>query len=208
MLIREHDTALSDAEWQDFLSSHDFGQLVVPRADQLPMIVPAHFVYQPPDTVLLHLARVNPVFEALPHAPQVVLAVIGAYTYIPVPWNAAPGTDPDYGIPTSYYGAVQLTCRPSLVDDAQGKAEVLKRQLAHFQPQGDHAPVEPGDSPFGRGIRAITAIRLSIIGVRAKFKFGGNKAPEHRRLIADRLAERAQGFDLEARRYLLQRLPS
>src|SRR5579864_1656299 len=121
MLIREHDAASSDAEWQDFLRTHDFGQLIVPRADQLPMIVPAHFLYRAPDTVLLHLARINPVFEALPHAPEVVLAVVGAYTYVPVRWNAPPGGDPDYGIPTSYYAAVQLACVPSMVDGAAEK---------------------------------------------------------------------------------------
>lgn len=205
MLIRKQDASTSDEEWQDFLRTHDFGQLIVPRAGGVPMIVPAHFLFTG-DDVVLHLARGNPVFEILPDTPQVVLAVVGAYTYIPGRWNAAPGSDPDYGIPTSYYAAVQLTCRPAIVDDPDHLAALLRRQLAHFQPQADHGPVEPGGSPYGKALQAITGIRLTIVEVRAKFKFGGNKLPAHRLLIAELLRERAQGFDLEARQNLLRRL--
>ena len=32
MLIHKHDAALDDAEWHDFLATHDFGELIVPGA--------------------------------------------------------------------------------------------------------------------------------------------------------------------------------
>jgi hypothetical protein len=34
-------------------------------------------------------------------------------------------------------------------------AKILERQLAHFQPEGKHAPVEPGDNPYGKELSAI-----------------------------------------------------
>jgi len=44
-----------------------------------------------------------------------------------------------------------------------------------------------------------------VTAVRAKFKYGGNKPPEHRELLADRLAERAGPADAAARAHLLRR---
>jgi transcriptional regulator len=41
--------------------------------------------------------------------------------------------------------------------------------------------------------------------VRAKFKFAGNKEPDHRELIAGRLAERGAPHDAAARDHLLRR---
>ena len=49
-------------------------------------------------------------------------------------WNADPGTDPTYGVPTSYYTAVQLLCRAEVVDDPDEKAAILAVQLGHFEP--------------------------------------------------------------------------
>ena len=72
--------------------------------------------------MLLHLARPNPVWQALAADPHVVLALTGDYTYVEAEWNANPGTDPAYGVPTSYYTAVQLLCRAEVVDDPDEKA--------------------------------------------------------------------------------------
>ena len=45
-----------------------------------------------------------------------------------------------------------------------------------------------------------------MTGVRAKFKYGGNKEPDHRRLLAEHLAERGGPADAAARDHLLRRL--
>ena len=46
---------------------------------------------------------------------------------------------------------------------------------------------------------------LTVTGVRAKFKYGGNKEPEHREVLAERLAERDGPADARAREHLLRR---
>ena len=96
--------------------------------------MPTHFLYDGDSTVLLHLARPNPVWKALEADPHVVLALTGDYTYVEADWNADPGTDPAYGVPTSYYTAVQLLCRAEVVDDPDEKAAILAAQLGHFEP--------------------------------------------------------------------------
>jgi transcriptional regulator len=201
MLIRRHDAPLSDEEWHEFLADHDFGELIVPGVGRdLPVVVPTHFIYDGDKTVLLHLAQPNPVWEALAERPRALLSVFGAYTYIPGHWNQN-----EYGVPTSYYAAVQLACDAEIVDDPAGIAEILERQLAHFQPEGKHAPVEPGDNPYGKLLGSIRGIRLSVTDVRAKFKFGANRTVEHRRVVGTKLAERGRPLDLEARANLMRR---
>jgi transcriptional regulator len=206
MLIRPPDRALAEDEWRAFLGEHDFGQLIVPRGEGLPIVVPTHFVLDQNGDVLFHLARENPAFEALGAGRAVLFTVIGAYTYIPTDWNANPGADPRYGIPTSYYVAVQLTGDASVIDEPAALAAILALQLAHFQPEGGHAPVEPGDEPYGRALANIRGLRLAVRSVQAKFKVGGNKSAAHRREIADHLARRGRPLDLEARDHLLRRL--
>jgi transcriptional regulator len=202
VLIYRHDAALSDAEWRAFLVDHDFGELIVPGVGRdLPIVVPTHFVYDGDKTVLLHLAQPNPVWEALAERPRALLSVFGAYTYIPGHWN-----QDEYGVPTSYYAAVQLACDAEVLDDPAQIAAILERQLAHFQPEGKHAPVEPGDNRYGKLLGSIRGIRLSVTDVRAKFKFGANRTVEHRRAVAAKLAERGRPLDLEARGNLMRRI--
>jgi len=202
VLIRRHDEPLSDAEWRAFLADHDFGELIAPGAGRdLPIVVPTHFIYDGDKTVLLHLARPNPVWRALDERPRALLSVFGAYTFIPGHWN-----QDEYGVPTSYYAAVQLACDVEIVDEPAGIAAILERQLAHFQPEGKHAPVEPGDNPYGKLLGSIRGIRLSVTDVRAKFKFGANRTVEHREAVAAKLAERDRPLDVEARTNLVRRL--
>jgi transcriptional regulator len=202
VLIHPHDAALTDAEWRAFLADHDFGELIVPgSARDLPIVVPTHFIYDGDKTVLLHLATPNPVWEALAERPRALLSVFGAYTYIPGHWN-----QDEYGVPTSYYAAVQLACDAEVLDDPADVAAILERQLAHFQPEGKHAPVEPGDNRYGKLLGSIRGIRLSVTDVRAKFKFGANRTVEHRQVVAAKLAERGRPLDVEARAHVMRRI--
>jgi transcriptional regulator len=100
---------------------------------------------------------------------------------------------------------VQLACDIEPIDDDAALAKILERQLAHFQPEGKHAPVEPGDNPYGTKLSAIRGLRLTVTDVRAKFKFGGNRTPQHREVVAQKLGERGRPLDREARTYTLGR---
>src|SRR5690606_15216846 len=149
MLIHPWDAALDDAEWQAWLAEgHDFGQRCVNGPPgRPPLVVPTHFT-RDGSHLLVHLARPNPVWAAIERDPNVVLTVVGDYAFVPGPWRAGGATPPREGVPTSYYTAVQFTCRADIVDDAEGKAELLRRQMAHFHPDGDHAVVAVGQPPY------------------------------------------------------------
>jgi transcriptional regulator len=197
MLVHPWDAALDESEWQTWIADgHDFGQLSVNGLPgRPPAVVPTHFSCDGPD-LLVHLARPNPVWEAIERDPCVVLTVIGDHAFVPGPWRAPAGTPPLDGVPTSYYAAVQFTCRAGVVDDPEAKAELLRRQLAHFQPDGDHAAVAVDRPPYGRMLSGIRGLRLEVTGVRAKFKYDDHKPVEHRTAVADRLTARGEGLDV------------
>jgi transcriptional regulator len=206
VLVHPWDAALDDAEWRSWLAGgHDFGELIAPgRERDLPVVVPTHFVYDGDRTVRLHLARPNPVWEALDERPRAMLTVIGDYTYVPAEWGAAPGTDPQLGIPTSYYATVQLSCDVRIAEAAE-TAEILRQQMAHFEPNGRYLPVDAEHDHYRRRLPAIRGVVLTVTAVRTKFKYGGNKAAEHRALLAERLALRGGPADPAARAHLLRR---
>ena len=206
MLIHPWDEATRD-EWQGVLARADFGQLVTAGlVDGYPVVVPTHFLYDGDATVLLHLARPNPAWRALDADPHVVLALTGDYAYVEAAWNANPGTDPDLGVPTSYYTGVQLLGVAEVVDDPDEKAALLARQLAHFEPPGS-TRVTPSTAVESdrRQLSGIRGLRVTVEAVRAKMKYGGNKSAEHRAAIADHLAGRDGPFDAAARDRLLRR---
>jgi transcriptional regulator len=200
MLIHPWDAALDAAEWQDWLASTDrFGILAVNNLDpaRAPLVLPIHFTPAGGE-MLIHLARPNPVWPHLEPASEVRLAVIGDYAYIPTYWRAKAGGPDEDGVPTSYYSAVQFVCRPTVVDDAQGKAEILATQLADFQPEGRHAEVAVDAAPYGRMLPGIRGVRLAVLRVEAKFKYDDANPVEHREHVIGQLQQRGHGLDAGA----------
>jgi len=208
MLIHPWDAALDDTEWQGWLTTHDFGQLAVNGLPgEPPTVQPLHFAYDAErGEAVTHLARPNPIWPLLEADAQVTLSVVDDYTFIPGPWHAPEGAPPEHGTPTSFYAAVQLICTAYVIDDETEKAELLHRQLRHFQPRGDHAHVAPGQAPYGRMLPGIRGLRLRVAEVRAKFKYGGNKSRETQRRVTALLAERAAPHDAAARAHQSRRL--
>ncbi len=204
MLIHPWDAA-ADAEWREWLSGHDFGQLIAGGSGRdLPVVTPAHFAFDGDDTIITHLARPNPIWPLLEEHPRALLTVVDDYTYIRADWNTA--GDPAVGVPTSYYATVQLEGDVRLVDEPEAKAALLDKQLRHFEPDGARAPVSAApESADRRLLPGIRGIEFTITGVRAKFKFGGNKTAEDRERIAAKLAGRGARLDAEALAQLRRR---
>ncbi|MEU1176798.1 FMN-binding negative transcriptional regulator [Streptomyces sp. NPDC005820] len=207
MFIQPWDTALDDAEWQTWIADgHDFGLLSVNGLPgHAPIVVPTHFTVDG-STLLIHPARPNPVWKTIEVDPNVAFTVTGDYAFIPGPWRAKPGIPPTDGVPTSYYAAVQFTCQATIIDDPEDKAELLRQQMAHFQPDGDHAPVEVDQPPYGRMLPGIRGLRLDITEVRAKFKYDDHKPVGQRADTARRLTERGHGLDVPTANQQLRRL--
>ncbi|MFE4359645.1 FMN-binding negative transcriptional regulator [Kitasatospora sp. NPDC058184] len=189
MLIRSWDRG-DEAEWRAWLAEgRDFGLLAANGGPgEGPVLVPTHFLLDADrGEILLHLAAPNPLLAAVRADPKVTLAVTDGYAFAPGHWRGAPGT------PTSYYASVHFHCTAEVVESAAGKAEILNRQLAHFQPETPEVRVVPGEGELARQLPGLRGLRLTVDEVRAKFKYDDKKPAEAQYAIADRLAERADG---------------
>ena len=209
MFIAPVDATLGDREWRAFVAAHPFGHLVARGAldREVPVVVPTQFVLAG-TTVWLHLVRANPVFEALAENPRVVLSVADDWAFIPSAWKAIDAEDPALGIPTTYYGAVQLVGSAVVHDErtAPGTvAAILRRQLAVFQPE--LAVGDPAEAHTAK-LRGILGIEIRVERVSAKFKYGGNVDEAHRMAVVARLRERGGPGDAAAADHVLRRLES
>lgn len=203
MLIHPWDAAAGEHEWRRFAIDQGFGHLAAGGGPdrRRPVIVPTQFVLDE-DVALIHLARPNPIWRAIEENPYVVLSIAGDWAYIPSSWKTIDREDPADGVPTTYYGAVQLAGEAEIIDDQDGKLALLRRQLAALQPHEQYR--DP--ATHHRLLPGIRGIRLSISDVQAKFKYGGNVDRAHRLAVADRLERRGRPSDDAARQHLLRRL--
>src|SRR5277367_4188582 len=161
MFIAPADATRGEDEWRSFVVSHPFGHLVAPGgpARDLPVVVPTQFVLEG-GTVWLHLVRANPLFAALAENPRVLLSVAADWAFIPSAWKAIGDEDPALGIPTTYYGAVQLIGTATVHDERAtpgSVAAILRRQLHDLQP--DVAVAEPSEADPQK---VLTILGISI----------------------------------------------
>ncbi len=207
MFIAPGDATFGEAEWRPFVEAHPFGHLVAPGGPrrEIPVVVPTQFVLAG-DVVWLHLVRANPVFGALAESPRVLLSVAGDWAYIPSSWKAIGNEDPALGIPTTYYGAVQLVGTATVHDERTSPgsvATILRRQLAAFQPDVEVA--DPGEAHAVKLV-GILGIEIRVEQLTAKFKYGGNVDEAHRLAVADRLVRRGAPGDDAAAGHVVRRL--
>jgi transcriptional regulator len=202
VLIHPWDASTGDDEWRSFVLAQSFGQLIAAGRDrEVPVVVPTQFILTGHE-VVLHLARPNPIWQAIEENPVVLLSIAGDWAYIPAAWKAIGDEDPALGIPTTYYAAVQLRCEASIVDDSDGKLEILRGQLGVVEPDSGHAdPVV-----HQRKLSGIRGLRLAIREVGGKFKYGGNVDGPHRRAIVANLAQRGGPADLAVTAHVVRRL--
>jgi transcriptional regulator len=202
VFIHTWDTAVSEDEWRWFVDTHRFGEVVAAGRDRaVAVVAPTQFVLRG-DEVLVHFVRQNPIWAAIEENPMVLVSVSGDWAFIPSAWKAIDGEDAARGIPTTYYGSVQLTGHGKIIDDVDGIAEVLRAQLGREQPGvGVVDPTEHG----GR-LRAIRALRVDVVDVRAKFKYGGNVDARHRVAVAELLERRDGPGDRAAAAHVRRRL--
>jgi transcriptional regulator len=202
VFIHPWDAAVSEDEWRWFVDTHRFGEVVAAGRDRaIAVVAPTQFVLEG-NEVLLHFVRQNPIWAAIEENPMVLLSVSGDWAFIPSAWKAIDDEDAARGIPTTYYASVQLTGHGRIVDDVDGIAEVLRTQLGHEQPGID--VVDPME--HGARLRAIRAMRVDVVEVRAKFKYGGNVDAPHRVAVAERLERRDGPGDLAAAAHVRRRL--
>lgn len=208
MLVRPHDAPFDEQEWRDLIAAHPFGTLIAPGRDRdLPIVVPTHVHFDGDRELRFHLARPNPVWRALVENPRCLFVVTAAVAYSPTSWEAEPGTDPHWGIPTSHYATAQLDCTARFTDDEDEIRNTLADQLATMQPDEPYGDPRLPDAPYADRFAQIRGLELTINDVRAKFKFDGGDPDAVRRQVIAGYRLRGTPDDLEALQHLQRRHP-
>ena len=115
MYIAKVDSGIDEAEWRQFVADQGFGHLIAAgKGREVPVVVPTQFVLDD-DEVILHLVGKNPLLEAIEEQPRVLLSVAGDWAFIPSSWKAVGEENPLFGIPTTYYAAVQIQGSATIV---------------------------------------------------------------------------------------------
>lgn len=208
MLIHRWDAAAAPDEWRSWLATTaPFGQLVVNNLDrdEAPIVVPTHAALEG-DLLLVHLARPNPAWPHIEAARRVKFVLSDNDAYVPSTWRANPDAPSETGVPTSYYAAVQFTCIPRVIDDPEAKAELLRVQMRHIQPEGGHAEIAVGVAPYGGMLPGIRGLELPILEIAAKFKYDDQKPAEYRERVAHLLEQRDRPHDAGAAQQQRRRL--
>ena len=157
------------------LEARGFGTLVAHDGAR-PLAVHAPFVFTSSGgraTIELHVARANPIHEAVARNPQVLVTCIGADAYISPDWYGSANQ-----VPTWNYVAVHAAGRACLMAPDSLLAHV-DRLSARFE---ERLPKEPWTSdkmdPHRRAamLNAIVGILVEVETLEGQWKLGQHKS--------------------------------
>jgi transcriptional regulator len=165
-----------DATALAFAQRRGFGTLVAvdggrPVASHLPFLL--HADDPKAVRVEMHVARVNPLHEVIGRAPEVLITVMGADTYISPDWYASADQ-----VSTWNYVAVHLSGTARTVPQA-GNLDHADRLSARFE--ADLLPKKPWTSAKMTEARrsamlsAIVGIEITVTKIEAQWKLGQHK---------------------------------
>ena len=111
--------------------------------------------------------------------------------------------DPERACPaTTYYESAQAHGVIEAVSDETEKAAALQALMVKYQPEGGHAPIDPGDPRFAaiyrKAVAGVLVLRLRIDYIDGKLKLGQNRGPEDLARVLEGLWKRGQPGDARA----------
>lgn len=190
MIFHDYYTDIARSEIDRFVATQELGRLVTVGPDGAPHLGLYPFVYEG-DQVDLHLVRADEQIADLKAHPRCLFEVDEVLGVIPSYWVHA-----EYaGSATAYHRTVLLECRATVVEDSQAVAAQQLRLLARYQREGGYRSPDPLDPLYRGAMAQLAAVRLDVIGRRAKFKLGQNRPIETRRKIIQELLGRGRPSD-------------
>lgn len=179
----------------DLIRQHPLGWLVVQgahglSADPLPFAVDADAAGSGLGVLRAHLARANPLVEALRTADQCLVIFQGPQAYVTPSWYPSKQAGGKV-VPTWNYAAVHVWGKPAVIDDAAW----VRRQMAALTGQmeaGRPRPWAVDDAPadyIEALLRAVAGVEIPIERIEGKWKVSQNRAATDRAGVAQGLRE-------------------
>jgi transcriptional regulator len=161
----------------DLIDRHSFGMLVAAGEGGVPMIAHLPFLLDrglgPHGTLFAHVARANPIADALGAGAPVLAVFRGPHGYVSPTWYTTRDE-----VPTWNYAVVHAHAAPRLLDD-QGLCDMLGR-LAAAHERGPDAWTLADLTPetMAELLPAIAGFALTITALEGKLKLSQNRRPE------------------------------
>lgn len=198
--------AVSDPEQlQHFIAQYSFATLVSavdghPFATHLPLLLDPGMSTH--GTLLGHMARANPQWQAFESGQEVLAIFQGPHAYISPSWYE---TTP--AVPTWNYATVHVYGVPRIIEDSQRLVTLVDRLTAVYE-SGMPQPW-PGDIPMDfkqKLLKAIVGFVIDITRIEGKFKLGQNRPLVDQQAVARRLAMQADPIAQELSELTLAQL--
>ena len=174
----------------DLIEAHAFGMLITPGDP--PMIAHLPFLLDrkagPHGTLFTHVARANPIRQALEAGAPVLAVFRGPHGYVSPTWYTTRDE-----VPTWNYAVVHVHATPRLLDD-DGLREGLAALAAVYE-AGRADPWTLDDltaETMGELFPAIAGFALTITALEGKLKLSQNRRPEDREGALRGLRERGE----------------
>lgn len=171
-----------DRELLDQFIVHNSFGLLVSTENGSPVASHLPFHYSDNTTLLCHVAKANPQWQAL-EGQRVLVIFPGPHAYVSPTWYAGPG------VPTWNYQAVHVYGRARCFQD-EARLEQLVRTLSTLHESGREAP---WNGEFdARMLKAIVGIEITLEEVQGKYKLSQNKSEQDRREVIAQLESRGE----------------
>ncbi|UQZ86568.1 Pyridoxamine 5'-phosphate oxidase [Paenibacillus konkukensis] len=179
-------------EIDDFLQEMSFGIMGTAGLDGWPHLTPINYAYHN-GHIYIHGSRAGQKMKEIARHKQVSFAVAKEYAIIPSYFS-----DPQLACPaTAYFKSVHIRGEAQPVDDPAEKAEALSALMKKLQPEGGYIPIDASDPLYQGELRAVSVVRIGILDLTAKFKFGQNLSGERRDKLEQDLLARGLPLDPE-----------
>lgn len=169
----------------DFAQQHSFATLITadsgcgtPFISHLPLLVERPTGENKLGSFSGHLARANPHSKLLGQK-EVTVIFHGPHSYISPRLYSG-----DLNVPTWNYAVVHARAKGTMIEDAIGIIDILKRTVAYFEKE---TPARWGRPPWvydlpedfnSQLVRAIVGFKLEILAIEGKFKLSQNRDEE------------------------------
>ena len=182
------DPALIEA----YVAGQRHGTLIATPPDGHPQISLLPFLKQG-DEIEVHCVVGDPTLTALEANRRATFLVSDFLAWSPHDWV----DERDAGRATLHFRAVAFECVATVSHDPADVAAALARLTAAYEPQSQAEPL--GDNAYyGARLRRLAAVRLQVVGMKAKFKTGPAGSDEIKRRVAQGLRERSDPGDARA----------
>lgn len=183
----------NETEVLDFIQKNTFATVCV--TDDIGKIHAVHIpvLYQHHDTISIlhgHVAKGNPVIDAIEKGKQALIIFAGAHSYISSSWYADENVSTWNYLSVHVYGTLQKLTEEELIVSLTQLTQV-------FENGRDNARTVDtmSDRMFNRELRGIVGFKLQIESVDAKKKMSQNRNDADYKIIVEKLSESVDPID-------------